>query len=61
MTKKFRILLKSLSLPPSVCVLGVGGGGGGRVGGFMCVREDRQTDREREREREGVGSQRGYR
>ena len=50
MTKKFRILLKSLS-PPSVCVCG---GGGGGVGGFMWVREDRQTDRQRRgREPEG--------
>ena len=48
MTNKFRILLKSLSPPICVCVCG----GGGGVGGFMCVREDR--------EREGVGSQRGY-
>ena len=42
-----------------MCVGGVGGvgGGGGWLGGFMCVREDRQTDRQTERE--GVGSQRG--
>ena len=32
----------------------MGGGGGGGMGGCMCVREDRQTDRE------GEGGQRGY-